>query len=127
MVATNIANQGASFSIIDAKLYVPFVTLSTQDNVKVLEQLQSGFKRTINWNKYQAKVLTERVNQYLDYLIDPSFQGVNRLFVLPFGNEAQKTSDKRYYIPTKEIKHYVMIDWFFDQPIRNNLITYDNI
>ena len=95
MVATNIANQGATFSVTDTKLYVPVVTLSTQDNAKLLEQLKSGFKRTINWNKYQGKVSTERVNHYLYYLIDPSFQGVNIRFVLPFGNEAQRTSDKR--------------------------------
>ena len=84
MVATNIAKQGAIFSITDTKLYISVLNLSTQDNAKLLEQLKSGFKRTINWNKYQAKVSTERVNQYLDYLIDPSFQGVNRLLVLPF-------------------------------------------
>ena len=55
-------------------------------------------------------------------------QGVNRLFVLPFENEAQRTSYKQYYLPTREIKNYVMIDEqnFFDQPIRNNSITYDN-
>ena len=63
-------------------------------------------------------------------MIDPSFQGLNRLFVLPFENEAQRTSYKRYYLPTREIKNYnVRIDGqnFFDQPIRNNLITNDNI
>ena len=63
-------------------------------------------------------------------MIDPSFQGLNRLFVLPSENEAQRTSYKRYYLPTREIKNYnVMIDGqnFFDQPIRNNLITNDNI
>ena len=55
-------------------------------------------------------------------------QGVNRLFVLPFENEAQRTSYKQYYLPTRETKNYVMIDEqnFFDQPIRNNSITYDN-
>ena len=59
-----------------AKLYVPVVNSSTQDNAKLLKQLKSGFKRTINWNKYQSKILTERSNQYQinqDYLIDPSF------------------------------------------------------
>ena len=79
-VATNVANQGAIFSITDTKLYVPVVTLSTQDNAKLLEQLKSGFKRTINWNKCQPKVSTVRPNQYLYFLIDPSFKGVNRLF-----------------------------------------------
>ena len=130
MVATTIANQGATFSITDTKLNVPVVTLSTKDNSKLLEQLKSGFKRTINWNKYQEEVSTERVNQYLDYLIDPSFQGVNRLFVLPFENEAQRTSEKQYYIPIREIKNYnVMVDGqnVFDQSITNNLITYDNV
>ena len=64
MVDTNIDNQSASFSINDTKLYVPVVTLSTQDNAKLLEQLKSVFKRTINWNKYQSRILTERKNQY---------------------------------------------------------------
>ena len=90
MVDTNIDNQCASFSINDTKLYVPIVTLSTQDNAKLLEQLKSGFKRTINWNRYQSKVSPERENHYLDFLIDPSFQGVNRLFVLSFEDEAQE-------------------------------------
>ena len=78
------------FKITDTKLYVPVVTLSTQDNAKLLQQLKSGFKRTINWNKYQTKVSTEGVNQYLDFLIDPSFQGVKRLFVLLFENEGDR-------------------------------------
>ena len=73
----NNANQDTIFSITDAKLYVPVVTLSTQDNKKLLEQLKYGFKRTINWNKYRTKVSKEKQNQYLDFLIDPSFQGVN--------------------------------------------------
>ena len=55
-----------------------------------LQQLKSGFKRTINWNKYQTKVSTEGVNQYLDFFIDPSFQGVNRFFVLSFKNEGNR-------------------------------------
>ena len=55
MVATNVAAQAATFSITHTKLYVPVGTLSTQDNAKLLEQLKSGFKRTINWNKYQTK------------------------------------------------------------------------
>ena len=91
IVATD---QGATFSIIDAKLYVPVVTLSTQDNAKLLEQLKSDFKRTVNWNKYQSKISTERENQYLDYLIDPSFQEVNRIVILSFEDEARRTSNK---------------------------------
>ena len=72
--------KAAVFAITDTKLYVPIVTLSTQDNAKLLQQLKSGFKRTIDWNKYQSKVTTQAPNPYLDYLIDPSFEGVNRLF-----------------------------------------------
>ena len=58
-MATAVANQGATFSITDSKLYVPVVTLSTQDNVEQREQLKSGFRRTTNWIKYQSKVSTE--------------------------------------------------------------------
>ena len=68
--------------ITETDLYVPVVTLSTQDNIKLLKQLQSGFKRTINWNRYQFKKTNQAQNRYLDFLIDPSFQGVNRSFVL---------------------------------------------
>ena len=77
IVATAAANQAATFSITDTKLYVLVVTLSTQNNAKLLKKLKSGgFKRTITWNKYQLKISTEIQSQYLDYLIDPSFQGV---------------------------------------------------
>ena len=55
VVSTNVANQNATFAITDTNLYVPVVTLSTQDNAKLLQQLKSGFKRVINWNKYLSK------------------------------------------------------------------------
>ena len=90
------------------RIKAPVTTLSTRDNAKLLEQLEFGFKRKINWNKYQTKVSTERKNQYLNFLIDPSFWGVNRLFALPFKNETQRTSYKGYYLLTREIKSYVM-------------------
>ena len=76
------ATGATKFKIADTKLYVPVVTLSTQGNAKLLQQLKSGFKRTINWNKYQSKVSMQAPNLYLIFLIDPSLQGVNRLFVL---------------------------------------------
>ena len=88
------------------------MTLLALDNEKLLQQLKTGFKRTINWNKY------------LNYLIDPSFQRANRLFVLSFENDAHRRSYKRYFLPTVEMKDYnVMIDGknFFD------VITYENI
>ena len=62
IAVTNVANQRTAFSITDTKLYVPVVTLSTQDRTKLLEQLKSSFKSEINWNKYQQKGSTERSN-----------------------------------------------------------------
>ena len=104
IISTNIANQNPTFTITETTVYVPVVTLSTQDNAKLLSQLKSGFKRTISRNKYLAKprLLTQNAN--LNNLIEPSFQVVNRLFVLAFENDAQRTSKKRYYIPHAEIK-----------------------
>ena len=68
------------FAIKDTKLYVPVVTLPKEDNIKLLKQLESGFKRKVNWNKYQYKDKNKEQNRHFNYLIDPSFQGVNRLF-----------------------------------------------
>ena len=61
-----------------------------------MQQLKSGFKITINWNKYESKVTLQQQNQYLDFLIDPNFQGVNRLFVLSFENNGGRTSYTRF-------------------------------
>ena len=124
------ANEETKFKITETKLYVPVVTLSTQDNAKLLQQLKSGFKRTINGNKYESSVKTFAQNRYLNYLISPSFQGVNRLFVLPFEDEDGRTSHSTYYLPKAEIKDYnIMIDGrnFFDQPINSMTKTYKNI
>ena len=101
-----LANQVATFEITDTKLYVPVVTLSTQENTKFLQQLKSDFKRVINWNKYLSKPELLAQNPNLNHLVEPSFQGVNRLFVLAFENDNDRTSDERYYLPTVEIKDY---------------------
>ena len=129
IIYTDVANQVPTFTITETNLYVPVVTLSTQDNAKLLPQLKSGFKRTISWNKYLAnpELLAQIAN--LNHLIEPSFQGVYRLFVLAFENDAQKISDKRY-IPNVEIKDYnVMIDGknVFDEPVKNDKVTFENI
>ena len=124
------ATGETKFEITNRKLYDTVVTLSTQDNAKLLQQLKSGFKTTISWNKHQTKVSTEGVNQYLDFLIDPSVQGVNTLFVLSFENECDRKVHTGYYLPKVEIKDYsVMIDGknVLDQPVKNNIRTYDNI
>ena len=77
-------NQEPTFAKPDTKLYVPVATLLTQDYVVLLQQLKTGFKRIINWDEYQSETTLQTRNRYLNYLIDPSFQGVNRLFVLSF-------------------------------------------
>ena len=128
-VITN-SNGAGTFAITDTKLYVPVVTLSTQENTTFLQQLKSGFKRVINWNKYLSKPELLAQNPNLNHLIEPSFQGVNRLFVLAFENDDDRTSSDEYYLPTVEIKDYnIMINGenFFDQPIKNNKVTYENI
>ena len=115
LIATNIPNQNATFAITNIKLYI---------------QLKSGFKRVINWNKYLSKPELLTQNPNLNHLVEPSFQGVNRLFVLAFENDDNRTSDEQYYLPTVEIKDYnIMInrEKFFDQPIKNNKVTYENI
>ena len=101
---TNVTNQGSTFSIADTKLYVPVVTLSTQDNAKFLPQLQSGFKRKINWSKYLPKPESLEQNPDLNYLVEPSFQGINTFFVLAFDNDEPRESNKRYYLSNVEIK-----------------------
>ena len=67
------ATGETKFKITDTKLYVPVVTLSTQDNAKLLQQLKSGFKTIINWNKYQSTPKTYAQNRYLNHLVDPNF------------------------------------------------------
>ena len=98
------ATGETKFTITETRPYVPPVTLSTQDNAKLLQQLKSGFKRTISSNKYESSVKTFAQNRYLNYLINPSFQGVNKLFVLSFENEIDRTSHSIYYLPKVEIK-----------------------
>ena len=112
MIYANVENQVPTFAITEANLYVPVV--STQDNVKLLTQLKSDFKRAISWNKYLSK--PELLAQNLDsnHLVEPSLQGVYRLFVLALKNDAQRASNKRYYVPNVEIKNYnVMMEKTF--------------
>ena len=108
-VITNSTGTG-TFKITDTNLYVPVVTLSTQDNSKRLQQLKSGFKRTVNWNKYLSKPELLSQNPNFNHLVEPGFKGVNRIFVLAFENDAQRTSHSGYYLPNVELKYYnVMI------------------
>ena len=84
-IVRNIYNlKNATFEITDTKLYVPVVTLSKENDIKLLEKLKSGFKRTIKWNKYRSQMPVQSNNNNLNYLIDLTFTNFNRLFVLSF-------------------------------------------
>ena len=105
------ATGETKFKITDTKLYVPVVILSTQDNAKLLQQLNSAFRRTTNLSKYQPDPKTYEQNRYFSHLVNPSFQGVNRLFVFSFENENDRTLHSTHYLQKVEIKDYnVMID-----------------
>ena len=93
-VITN-SNGAGTFAITDTKLHVPVVTLSTQENTKFLQQLKPGFKRVINWNKYLSKPELIRRNPNLNHLVEPSFQGVNRLLVLAFESDEDRADHEK--------------------------------
>ena len=105
MVAVNNSTN-AIFKITGTKLYVPVVTLSTEDDNKLLEQLKTGFKRTIKWNRYGSEMTSQTKTNNLNNFIDPTFNKVNRLFVLSFENEDDRTSYSKYYTPKIEIKDF---------------------
>ena len=115
---------GPTFKINNAKLYFPVVTLSINDNIKFLENIKQGFKKTISWNKYRSEITTQPKNENLDYLIDPTFSDINRLFVLLFkngNNDPTRDSFNKYCMPLVEIKDFnALIDnkAFFDQPVK---------
>ena len=92
------AAGATKFKITDTKIYVPVVTLSTQDNAKLLQQLKSSLKRTLIGTNINQKFHQRRQNQYLDFLIDPSFQRLNILFILLFENEENGKVHKGYYL-----------------------------
>ena len=86
--------------------------------------METDLKRTVNQNKCQSKLTDQEQNRYLQYLINPSFQRVNRIFVLLFENRTDRKVNTKYYIPKVEIKYYnVIIDRenFFDKPTKKSL------
>ena len=132
-----VAPTRLEFQTTGTKLYVPVVTLSTENDKKLLEQLKSGFKRAIKWNKYRSQMTIQSNNNNLNCLIDPTFTKVNRSFVLSFerieGNNVKKDhrdSFSHYYVPNIEIKDSnVLIDGksFFDLNVKNEEETYGKI
>ena len=124
------APTGATLSINDCKLHVPVVTLSKDDDSKLLTNLKSGFKREIIWNKYRSQMTTEAVNNNLNILIDPTFTNVHRLFVLAYQNADDRQSFSQFYLPRVMVKNYnVIIDKlvFFDLPIKTEEEPYVKI
>ena len=124
------APTGATLAINDCKLYVPAITLSKDDEIKLLTNLKSGFKREIIWNKYRSEMTTEAINNNLNILIDPTFTNVNRLFVLAYQNADDRQLFSQFYLPNVMVKDYnVIIDKlaFFDLLIKTEEEAYEKI
>ena len=132
----------ATFKITDAKLYIPIVTLSSEDNVKLSKLLSEGFKRPIYWNEYKVipnKIVETAIadeEKYIRELLDSSYQGVKRLFVLAYNNKENDNgqvsidSHKKYFLPRVKLENYnIEIDGrsFYDQPINDSIKQYDEI
>ena len=127
----------ATFKTTDTKLYVPVVTSSKENDIKLLEKLKSGFKRTIKWNKYRSQMSVQSNNNNLNYLIDPIFTKVKRLFVLSFERiekdnikKDYRDSFSHYHVPKVQIKDCnVLIDGksFFHLPIKIEEEAYEKI
>ena len=124
------APTGATLVLNDCKLYILVVTLSKDDESKLLTNLKSGFTREIEWNKYRSQVSTEEINNNLNILIDPTFTNVNRLFVLAYRNADDRQSFSQFYLPRVMVKNFsVIIDKleFFDLPIKTEEEAYEKI
>ena len=108
------------------------VTLKIEDNTKLTKLLNEGFKRSIYWNKYKV-IFKNYNNEYIRERIDPSFQGVNKLFVLPYASGDNITNENsywRYFLPRIKITNYnIEINGrnFYDQPIDDSVKQYDEV
>ena len=109
---------------------MPVVTLSKDDEIKLLTNLKSGFTREIIWNKYRSQMTTVATDNNLNILIDPTFTNINRLFVLAYRNADDRQSFSTFYLPRVRIKDFnVIIDKlaFFDLPIKTEEEAYEKI
>ena len=126
----NGTTAGATHAINDCKLHVPVVTLSKDDEIKLLTNLKPGFTREIIWNKYRSQMTTEAINNNLNILIDPTFTNINRLFVLAYQNADDRQSFSQFYLSRVMVKDYnVIIDKlaFFDLPIKTEEEAFEKI
>ena len=122
------APTGARLAINNCKLYVSAVTLSKDNEIKLLTNLKSGFKREIIWNKYRSQMTTEAINNNLNILIDPTFTNVNKLFVLAYRTADDRQSFSQVYLPRGMVKDCnVIIDElaFFYSPIKTEEEAYE--
>ena len=103
------APTGATFTINDCKLYIPVVTLSKDDEIKLLTNLKSGFTREIIWNKYRSQMSAEVINNNLNILIDPTLTNVNRLFVLAYQTADDRQSFSQFYLPKVMLKILMLL------------------
>ena len=118
------------FSVIDCKLYVPVVTLQTEYQNQVYKDLETGISTDFTWIKFRSQMINQTATKNVNFLIDPTFNNVNRLFVLAFPNEEDRRSFSKYCTSTVEIKDYkVIIDGepFYEIPIKNKEDTYKAI
>ena len=115
-----------------AEAYILVVTLSKVDNKDFIDQQNKGFQRSIYWNEYKTKELTENAdaNVFKYINLDPSFQGVNRLFVMAYNRangQPTRNGQQKYYIPRISLNKYnVIIDGrnFYDNPIESDIEKY---
>ena len=117
-------------NITDRKLYVPVVTLQEKYENELLEGLKTGMNIYYEWKRYRTQIINQPSTNNLNFLIDPTFNNINRLFVLAFPNEEDRSWFSKYYMPNVEIKDYnVLIDLqrFYDIPIKNKEQTYKTI
>ena len=130
VAAVNVPSD-LKFKVTDYKLYVPVVTLQTEYENKMYEKLKTGITIDFTWNKYRSQMINQSATNNLNYLIDPTFNNVHRLFVLAFENEEDRSSFEKYYTPTVEMKDYNgLIDGqepFYEIPIKNKEETYKAI
>ena len=130
VLSTDAGN--AVFIINDTKMYVPVVTLSNEDNKDFIEQQNKGFQRSNYWNEYKTKEINENAdaNVFKYINLDPSFQGVNRLFVMAYNRangQPTRNGQQKYYLPRIDLEKYnVIIDGrnFYDNPVETDIEKY---
>ena len=117
-----IHHQILKSNIADCKLYFPVVTLQEKYDHELLKNLKTGTDIDYEWGRYRTQIINQPATNNLIFLIDPTFSNINRLFVLAFPNEEDRSSFSKYYMPNVEIKDYnILIDLqpFYDIPIKN--------